>query len=121
MAPMAICHHLKILSSIPPVNESSLFFKNMQVLFTSTKKYSESKTLFDNAINEIAEDDADEQFHSKNSCTSHDRRIGEYCFCEALKLIWQNQKINVKKTASEKQESAFKQSFKYCVFALHTI
>jgi hypothetical protein len=36
MAPMAICHHLKMLSSIPPVNDSLLVLKNMPVLFTST-------------------------------------------------------------------------------------
>jgi hypothetical protein len=65
MAPMAICHHLKILSSTPSVNDSCLIFKNMPVLFTSTKNYSASKTLFDNAIYEIAEDDTDELFHSK--------------------------------------------------------
>ncbi len=86
MAPMAICHHLKILSSSPSVNDSCLIFKNMPVLFTSTKKYSASKALFDHAIYEIAEDDADELFHSKNSCTNHDCRIGEYCFCEAIKV-----------------------------------
>jgi hypothetical protein len=28
----------------------------------------------------------DEVFHSKNSCTSHDHRIGEYCFSEAIKV-----------------------------------
>ncbi len=65
MAPMAISHHLKMLSSISPVNDSPLVLKNMPVLFTSTKYYSASKTLFDNAIYEIAEDDADELFHSK--------------------------------------------------------
>jgi hypothetical protein len=43
MALMAICHHLKILLSISPVNDSPLIFKNMPVLFTSTKKYSASK------------------------------------------------------------------------------
>jgi hypothetical protein len=58
----------------------------MPVLFTSTKNYSASKTLFDNAIFEIAEDDADKLFHSKNSCTNYDCRIGEYCFCKAIKL-----------------------------------
>ena len=83
---MAICHHLKILSSIPLVNDSPLIFKNMPVFFTSIKKYSTSKKLFDNAIYEIAEDDADELFHSKNSCTNHDCRIGEYYFCEATKV-----------------------------------
>jgi hypothetical protein len=57
MAPMAICYHLKLLSSIPPVNDSPLIFKNMPVLFTSTKNYSESKILFDNAIYDIAEND----------------------------------------------------------------
>jgi hypothetical protein len=67
IAPMASCHHLKILSSIPPVNDTPLIFKNMPVLFTATKKYSASKTLFEDAIYEIAGDDADELFHSKNS------------------------------------------------------
>ena len=46
IAPMPICHHLKILSSIPLVNDSPLIFKNMPVLFTSTKNYSASKSLF---------------------------------------------------------------------------
>jgi hypothetical protein len=86
MAPMAISHHLKILSSIPPVNDSCLIFKNMPVFFTSMKNYSASKTLFDEAIYEIAEDEADELFHSKNICTNHDCRIVEYCFCEAIKV-----------------------------------
>ncbi len=65
MAPMAIHHHLKILSSIPLVNDSPLIFKNMPVYFTSTKNYSASKSLFHEAIYEIAKDDADELFHSK--------------------------------------------------------
>ncbi len=79
-------HHLKILSSIPFVNDSPLIFKNMPVLFTSTKNYSASNSLFHKAIYEIATDDADELFHSKNSCTNHDCRIGGYCFCEATKV-----------------------------------
>jgi hypothetical protein len=54
IASMAICHHLKILSSFPPVNDLPLIFKNMPVLFTFTKNDSASKTLFDNAIYEIA-------------------------------------------------------------------
>jgi hypothetical protein len=86
IAPMAICHHLKILLSILPVNNSLSIFKYMPVLFTSAKNYSASKTLFAEPIYEIAGDDADELFYSKNSCASHDRRIGEYCFCEAIKV-----------------------------------
>jgi hypothetical protein len=42
--------------------------------------------LFDKVIYEIAEDDADELFHSKNSCTNYDSRIGGYCFCETTKV-----------------------------------
>jgi hypothetical protein len=42
--------------------------------------------LFYKAIYKIAADDGDELFHSKNSCTNHDWRIGEYCFCEAVKV-----------------------------------
>jgi hypothetical protein len=86
IAPMAICHHLKILLSISPVNDSLSIFKNMPVLFISAKDRSASETLFDKSISEIAGDDVDELFHSKNSCTSHDPRIGEYCFCEAIKV-----------------------------------
>jgi hypothetical protein len=58
----------------------------MPVLFTSTKNYPAPKTLFDHAINEIAEDDADELFQSKKNCTNHDCTIGESCFCEAIKV-----------------------------------
>ncbi len=50
------------------------------------KNYSASKSLFDDAIYEIAEDDTEELFHSKNICTNHDFRIGEYCLCEAIKV-----------------------------------
>jgi hypothetical protein len=76
MAPMAISHHLKMLSSISPVNDSPLVLKNMPAHFTSMKNYSASKSLFDDAIYEIAEDDTEELFHSKNICTNHDFRIG---------------------------------------------
>jgi hypothetical protein len=65
MASMAISHHLKMLSSISPVNDSPLVLKNMPVLFTSMKNYSASKSLFDTAIYDIAEDDTEELFHSK--------------------------------------------------------
>ncbi len=60
--------------------------------------------MFDNAIYEIAEDDTDELFHSKNSCTSHDRRIGEYCFCETIKVdLAESEDKGQKKSASKKQ------------------
>jgi hypothetical protein len=65
MAPMAICHHLKILSSIPLANDSPLIFKNMLFLFTSTKNYSASKSFFREAIYKIAKDDADELYSTK--------------------------------------------------------
>ncbi len=52
-----------MFSSIPPVNDSPLVLKSMPVLFTSTKNYLASKSLFHEAIYEIAEDDADELFH----------------------------------------------------------
>jgi hypothetical protein len=107
MAPMAISHHLKILSSIPSVKDSCLIFKNIPVFFTSTKKYSASKTLFDNTIHEIAEDDADELFHSKNSCTNHDCRIGEQCFCEAIKVDLAESEENVEKIILKRRRISF--------------
>jgi hypothetical protein len=120
MAPMAISHHLKILSSIPSVNDSCLIFKNMPVLFTSTKRYSASKTLFDNAIYEIAEDDADELFHSKSCCTNHDCRIGEYCFCEAIKVDLAESEDKRQKIISRKRRINFQaHSQALCVCFTH--
>jgi hypothetical protein len=117
IAPMAICHNLKILLSIPPATDSLSVFKNMPVLFTSTKNYSASKTLFDELFYEIAGDDPDELFHSKIVVLVMIVGLGNIVFVRQLKLIWQNQKINIKKSASKKQESAFK----HCVVTLHTI
>jgi hypothetical protein len=122
MAPMAISHHLKMLSSISPANDPPLVLKNMPVLFFSMKNYSSSKSLFSDAINEISEDDADaiyeiaeddteELFHSKNICTNHDYRIGEYFFVRQLKLIWQSQKINAKKISLRKRRINFQAHF----------
>ncbi len=83
---MAICHHLKILPSVSLVNEPNFLFRNMPVLFTSKANYFASKKSFDNAIYKIAGDEADELFHKKHCCTYQDLRIGEYCFCEAMKV-----------------------------------
>jgi hypothetical protein len=90
---MAICHHLKISSSILPVNDSLSIFKNMPVLITSAKNYSASKTLFDKSIYEIAGDDADELFYSKNSVPVMIIGLGNIVFVRQLKLIWQNQQL----------------------------
>ncbi len=54
---------LVAVADISPVNDSPLVLKNMPVLFTSMKNYSASKSLFDDAIYEVAEDDAEELFH----------------------------------------------------------
>ncbi len=118
---MAICHHLKILSSIPPVNDLPLIFKNMPVLFISTKKYSTSKTLFDDAIYEIAGDDVDELFHTKNSCTNHDCRIGECCFCEAIKVDLAELEDKRQKNHSQKKKNQYSSTFLSTVCLLCTI
>jgi hypothetical protein len=76
--------------------------------------------LFDDAIYEIAGDDVDELFHSKNSCTSHDRSIGEFCFCEAIKVDWQNQKINVKKNQPQTNKNQLSSTFSSTVCLLCT-
>ncbi len=112
---------MKILSSIPPVNDSCLIFKNMPVLFTSTKNYSASKTLFDEAIYEIAEDEADELFHSKNICTNHDCRIGEYCFCEAIKVDLAESEDKCQKNHFQKKKNQFSSTLSSTVCLLHTL
>jgi hypothetical protein len=65
IAPVAICHHLKILSSVPAVDDSLSIFKNMPVLFTSAKKYSAPEILLDKSIYETAGDDGDVLFNPK--------------------------------------------------------
>jgi hypothetical protein len=42
MAPMAICHHLKMLPSVTLVNEPTSLFRKLPVLFTSKENYFES-------------------------------------------------------------------------------
>ena len=111
MAPMAISHHLKMLSSISPVNDSPLVLKNMPVLFTSMKNYSASKSLFDDAIYEIAENDAEELFHSKIFVPIMIVGLGNTVFVRQLKLIWQSQKINIEKISFRKRRINFQAHF----------
>jgi hypothetical protein len=122
MTPMAISHHLKMLSSISPVNDSPLVLKNMPVLFTSVKNYSASKSLFADDINEIAEDDSDaiyeiaeddaeELFHKKIFVPIMIIGLGNTVFVRQLTLIWQSQKINIKKVSLRKRRINFQASF----------
>ncbi len=118
---MVICHHLKILSSTPPVNDVPLIFKNMPVLFTTMKNYSTSKTLFDNVISEIDGDDTDELFPSKNSCTNHDCRIGEYCFCEAIKVDLAELEDKHQKNHFQKKKNQYSRILASTVCLLHAL
>jgi hypothetical protein len=93
----------------------------MSVLFTSTKDYSASKTLFDDAIYEIAGDDADELFHSKNSYTSHDRRIGEYCFCKAIKVDLAESEDKRQKNQPQKNKNQLSSTLSSTVCLLCTL
>jgi hypothetical protein len=121
MAPMAICHHLKILSSISPVNDSPLILKNMPVFFTSTKKNPESKTSFDNAMYEITKNDVDELFHSRKTVVPvMSVGLGNIVFVRQLKLIWRNQKIKVKKITLRRTRISFQAFFQVlCVCFAH--
>jgi hypothetical protein len=120
IAPMAICHHLKVLSSILPFSDSPLIFKNMPILFTSTKKYSASKTLFGNSIYEIAGDDMDELFHLKIVVPVMIVGLANFVFVRQIKLIWQNQKINVKNISLRETRISFQALFQaLCVYFAH--
>jgi hypothetical protein len=85
IAPMAISYHLNILLSVSVVNDSPLILKNLPVHFTSARNYSASEKSFEKSIYETAGDDKGVLFFSKNSCTSHDSRIGDFFF-EAVKV-----------------------------------
>jgi hypothetical protein len=85
------------------------------------KKYSASKTLFDNAIYEIAEDDADEVFHSINCCINHDCRIGEYCFCEATKVDLAESEDKCQKKHFQKKKNQLSSTLLSTVCLLHAL
>ncbi len=110
-----------MLSSIPLVNESPLLLKNMPVLFTSIKNNSASKSLFDNAIYKTAGDNADELFHSKNSCTYHDLRIGGYCFCEAMKVDLAESEDKHQINHIWKKTNQFSSTFSSTMYLLRTL
>jgi hypothetical protein len=75
---------------------------------------------FDNAIYKTAGDKADELFHSKNSCTYHDLRIGEYCFCEAMKVDLAESEDKRQKIISRKRQINFQALFQaLCICFAH--
>ena len=97
------------------------YFEEYASPFHLHKKYSASKHSFDNAIYKTAGDEADELFHSKNSCTYHNLRIGEYCFCEAMRVDFAESEDKCQKNHTQKKnDQFFKHFFKHYVFALHT-
>jgi hypothetical protein len=110
-----------MLSSISPVNESPLFLNNMPVLFTSIKKYSASKRSFDNAIYKTAGDKVNELFHSKNSCTYQDLRIGEYCFGAAMKVDLAESEDKRQKNHSRKKTNKKSSTFSSTMYLLCTL
>ncbi len=88
--------------------------------------------MFDNAINEIAEDDADaiyeiaeddaeELFHSTNICTNHDYRIGGYCFCEAIKVDLAESEDKRKKNQPQKKKNQLSSKFLSTVYLLRAL
>jgi hypothetical protein len=85
------------------------------------KNYSASKSLFDDAIYEIAEDDAEELFHSKNVCTNHDCRIGEYCFFEAIKVDLAESEDKRRKNYFRKKKNQLSNTLLSTVCLLHAL
>jgi hypothetical protein len=77
--------------------------------------------LFDKAIYELAEGEADELFHSKKICTTHDCRIGEYCFCEAIKVDLAESEDKHQKNHFQKKKNQFSSTLSSTVCLLHTL
>jgi hypothetical protein len=77
--------------------------------------------LFDEAIYEIAEDEADELFHSTNICPNHNCRIGEYCFCEAIKVDLEESEDKHYKNHFKKKKNQFSSTLSSTVCLLHTL
>ncbi len=53
----------------------------------------------------------EELFHSKNICTNHDCRIGEYCFCEAIKVDLAESKDKRWKIQPQKKKNQLSSTF----------
>jgi hypothetical protein len=77
--------------------------------------------MFDNAIYERAGDDTDELFHSKNSCTSHDCRIGGFCFCEAIKVDLAESEDKCQKNQPQRNTNQLSSTLSSTVCLLHTL
>jgi hypothetical protein len=59
--------------------------------------------------------EADELFHSRNSCTYQDLRIGEYCFCEAMKVdLAESEDKHQKNPIRERKSKALFQALCIC-------
>jgi hypothetical protein len=69
----------------------------------------------------IAEDDADELFHSKNSCTNHDCRIVEYCFCEEIKVDLAKSEDKRQKYHFQKKKNHLSSTLSSTVCLLHAL
>jgi hypothetical protein len=82
---MAISHHLKILSSVSVVNDFHLLFlKTCQSFLLWQEIIQHEKNHLKSQFTKQLEMKG-VLFFSNNSCTSHDSRIGDYSFCEAVK------------------------------------
>jgi hypothetical protein len=97
------------------------YFEEYASPFHLHKKYSASKHSFDNAIYKTAGDKADELFHSKNSCTYHDLRSGEYCFCEAMKVDLAESEDKSQKKHIRKKTNQFSSTFSSTMYLLCTL
>ena len=60
-------------------------------------------------------------FHSKNSCTNHDCRIGEYCFCEATKLDLAELEDKLQKNHFQKKKNQYSRTLSSTVCLLCTL
>jgi hypothetical protein len=87
IAPMAISHHLNILSSVSVFYDSPMIFKNMVVLVTLARNYSVTEKSFDESIYKTARDDKGVLFFSKNIVPVMTVGLGNIPFCEAVKVV----------------------------------
>jgi hypothetical protein len=69
----------------------------MTVLFTLPRNYSASEKSFEKSICKTTGDDKGVLFFSKSSCTIHDSRIGEYSFCDAIKVDVEESEVKCQK------------------------
>jgi hypothetical protein len=100
MAPYAILSHLDILLD-EDENDPSNQLEMLPILFTSHKNYEESFASFLDSLKTGGDsvETNDKDFEIKHGCVVQPNRVGDFLFCEAVKVDASLSDVELKKNA----------------------